>query len=370
MTHRVSLVRPFAPGDIPRVAELHESVLAASRHLSMENRRRYFGKVFLENPWYDDTLPSLVAEGEHGRIVGFLGVLPRRMSWNGRSIKVAIVSQYMVEPSYRGLTGLLLLKTFLAGPQDLSMTDGASHESVKIWKAVGGTDSPLHSIHWTRPLRPMRYGLSLVSPHVPLAAAAAPFCAVLDAVATRLPRSPLRPTTSASGEALTVDAIVDYSQQFLQGAALRPEYDRGSLKWLLEMADQKVSSGELRKVLVRNADAEIIGWYLYYLRPGGNSEVLHIAGRRDHLGEVLDHLFHGAWRDGASAVSGRLEPRFFDDLRGRHCLFHGRGSPVLVHSRQRELVDAVQCGNAFVSRLDGEWWMCFQDGEVNGVGIH
>jgi len=362
MTHRVSLIRPFVLGDIPRVAELHESVLAASSHLSMENRRRYLGKVFLENPWYDDTLPSLVAEEEHGRIVGFLGVLPRRMSWNGRSIKVAIVSQYMVEPNYRGLTGLLLLKTFLAGPQDLSMTDGASHESVKIWKAVGGTDSPLHSIHWTRPLRPLRYGLSLVSPHVPLAAAAAaPFCAVLDGVATRLRRSPLRPTTSASGEELTVDAIMDHAHQFLQGA-LRPEYDRGSLKWLLEMADQKTSSGDLRKVLVRNAGAEIIGWYLYYLRHGGNSDVLHIAGRHNHLGDVLDHLFCDAWRAGATAVSGRLEPRFFDDLRARHCLFHGRGSPVLVHARQRELVETIQCGNAFVSRLDGEWWMCFQEG--------
>src|SRR5882724_13259306 len=190
MTHRVSLIRPFVLGDIPRVAELHESVLAASSHLSMENRRRYLGKVFLENPWYDDTLPSLVAEEEHGRIVGFLGVLPRRMSWNGRSIKVAIVSQYMVEPGYRGLTGLLLLKTFLAGPQDLSMTDGASHETVRIWKAVGGTDSIPHSIHWTRPLRPLRYALSCVSARIPPAALAAPLGRVLDAIATRLPRSP------------------------------------------------------------------------------------------------------------------------------------------------------------------------------------
>src|SRR5207247_2839434 len=155
-------------------------------------------------------------------------------------------------------------------------------------------------------------------PAPPPHAAAAPSCAVLDAAATRLRRSPLRPTTSASGEELTVDAIVDYSQQFLQGAALRPEYDRGSLKWLLEMADQKVSSGELRKVLVRNADAEIIGWYLYYLRAGGNSEVLHVAGRPDHLGAVLAHLFYGACGDGAPARSGGLAPRLCDEHGPRH----------------------------------------------------
>jgi len=359
----MSRVRPFALGDVPRVAELHERVFAESSHLSIEKRRRYLGQVFLENPWYDDALPSLVCEAEGGRIVGFLGVLPRRMSWHGRPIKVAIVSQFMVEPHHRGLTGLLLLKTFLSGPQDLSMTDGATHESARIWKAVGGTDSPLHSIHWTRPLRPVRYGLSLVSEHVPLAAATAgPFCAVVDAIVARMRRSPFWLTTATSGEELTVDAILDSSHQFTPDAALRPEYDRGSLKWLLELAEQKASSGDLRKMLVRNADHEVIGWYLYYLRRGGSSEVLHIAGRHDDLSEVLEHLFYNAWREGALAVSGRLQPGLFDALRARHCLFHDRGSPVLVHSRRRGLVDAVRCGDASLSRLDGEWWMCFQDG--------
>src|SRR2546429_8913351 len=124
------------------------------------------------------------------------------------------------------------------------MPAGASPESVKLGKAVGGAASPLHSIHWTRPLRPLRYGLSLVSPHAPLAAAAAaPFCAVLDAAATRLRRSPLRPTTAAPGEELTVDAIVDYSPQFLQGAALLPEYDRRPLDGLPPRAGHKAHSG-------------------------------------------------------------------------------------------------------------------------------
>ncbi|HEV3215231.1 MAG TPA: hypothetical protein VGZ27_05885 [Vicinamibacterales bacterium] len=360
-------IRPFVLADVSNVAALHASVFAAISHLNMETRRRYLQRVFLENPWYDHTLPSLVGEGENGRIVAFLGVLPRRMSWNGRPVTVAISSQFMVAPDHRGVPGFLLLKAFLAGHQDLSITDGATHESVKIWKAAGGTDSPLHSIHWTRPLRPLQYGLSFVSARASLLRAAGPFCAVVDAIATRMSRSPFRLTTSASGEALTVDLILDYADQFVPRAALRPEYDRASLKWLLEMAGQKASAGNLRQVLVRNADNEVIGWYLYYLTRRGSSEVLQIAGRPDSLGEVLEHLFYHAWREGALAVSGRLDPTFLDALRAKHCLFHGRGSPVLVHSRRRELVDAVRCGDAFLTRLEGEWWMAFQEGERGQV---
>jgi hypothetical protein len=366
----MSRIRPFVLADVSSVATLHESLFAETSHLSMEKRRRYLQHVFLENPWYDDTLPSLVAEGENGRIVGFIGVLPRRMSWNGRPITAAIISQFMVAPDHRGLTGVRLLKTVLAGHQHLSMTDGASHEAVKIWKAVGGTDSPLHSIHWTRPLRPLGYGLSFVSERARLLRGAArPVCAVVDAIAARMRRSPFRFTTPTSGEALTVDLILAYADQFVPRAALRPEYDCTSLKWLLEIAEQKASPGDLRKVLVRNGDHEVIGWYIYYLRRrsrvsmrGVSGEVLQIASRPHRLGEVLENLFYDAWREGAVDVSGRMGLGFLDALRARHCLFHGRGSPVLVHSRCRELVDAIRRGDAFLTRLDGEWWMSFHDG--------
>jgi len=37
--------------------------------------------------------------------------------------------------------------------------------------------------------------------------------------------------------------------------------------------------------------------------------------------------------------------------------FSTNGPPVLIHSRQPELLRAVQQGRAFLSRLEGEWWM-------------
>lgn len=75
---------------------------------------------------------------------------------------------------------------------------------------------------------------------------------------------------------------------------------------------------------------------------------------------VVDHLFYHAWRKGALAVSGRLQADFFEALKAKRCIFHGGGAPLLVYSRQHDLIEAVRAGDAFLTRLDGEWWMPFQ----------
>lgn len=361
----MSLVRRFVPDDIPRVAELHGRVFSGISHLRIEERQRYLRQVFFESPWYDDSLPSLVSEDGHDGIVGFLGVLPSRMSFDGRPIRVAISTQFMVEPGRRGLRGLQLLSAFLSGPQDLSMTDGATNAVLNVWKTLGGTVSLLYNIHWTRVLRPTRYIVSLVAKRAalaPAAAAARPFCTVLDAIATRMRWSPFHLRAPTPAEELTADELLGCFGELAPRAGLRPAYTLGSLKWLFAMAECKTCWGTLRKVLVRNSHGEIIGWYLYYVRHGGIGQVLQIAGRHDAVGEVLGHLFHHAWREGAIAVSGRLQPLFFDALANRHCLFHGDGPRMLIHSRHQQLINAIQCGDAFLTRLDGEWWMPFQDG--------
>ncbi len=360
----MSRVRAFILDDIPRVAELHELVAAGSSRLSMEDRQRYLREIFLDNPWYDDSLPSLVSEEQHGRIDGFLGVLPRPMSLDGRPIRAAISSQFVVRPGQHGLTVFRLAQTFLSGAQDLSMSDGANDVARKLWRGLGGTDSLLHGIHWTRPLRPTRYVASLASKRAtlaPVAAVARPFCTLLDAIATRVRRSPFRLTAPAPAEELTVDALLDCFARHAPRAKLRGEYDRKSLEWLLEMAERKRSLGQLRKVLVRNSAGEVIGWYLYYVMRGGNGEVLQIGGRQETVGDVLEHLFHDAWSRGAIAVSGRLEPTFFDALTAKHCLLQSSAPWMLIHSRHHELVEAILCGDAFMTRLDGEWWMAFQN---------
>lgn len=92
------------------------------------------------------------------------------------------------------------------------------------------------------------------------------------------------------------------------------------------MAAQTKGHGELQKVLVRNQEQEIIGWYLYYLRPGEISQVLQIGATKETINQILDHLFYHAWRRGVGALAGRLDPIFVQEFSDKHCMLN-RGGP-------------------------------------------
>ena len=103
---------------------------------------------------------------------------------------------------------------------------------------------------------------------------------------------------------------------------------------------------------------EIVGWYLYYLNPGGISEVVQIAARDGCFGATLDHLLYHAWQRGAVAVSGQLDPSEIQAFWGRSCVFHHDGASwVLVHARRPDVLEAIHRGDAFMTRLEGEWWI-------------
>ena len=54
---------------------------------------------------------------------------------------------------------------------------------------------------------------------------------------------------------------------------------------------------------------------------------------------------------------GRLDPGSIETLLAERCLMHvGAGSWALVHSRRRELLEPLHRGDAFLTRLEGEWW--------------
>ena len=102
--------------------------------------------------------------------------------------------------------------------------------------------------------------------------------------------------------------LLKCSDTFRHPQLLRPEYSLCSLEWLLERASQVNGHARVQKVAVRNAARELIGWFLYCIHHCGLGEVLQIGSKKTSVDEVLDQLFHHAWRNGGVALRGRLEP--------------------------------------------------------------
>lgn len=359
-------VRPFVQDDIPEVASLYLKVFGKGGNTSRQSQLGYYmEEIFFHNPWRDASLPSLVCEGANRKIVGFLGVIPRRMSIRGRSLRVAVGTSFMVEPaSHRTLTSLELGKAFFAGPQDLSFTDTANDLSRKLWERAGGVAVPIYGIDWIRILRPARYAGNFLGKTRrllrPFMLALSPLCWIADfAAAKKGPYRLRRSELPFSEENVDAKVLVDNLPQLLAGLALRPEYDYASLNWILDKAQQKQTNGRLRMNVVRNAEGQIMGWSLYYLNIGGVSQVLQIVALEKFAADVLDNLFYSAWKQGSSGIYGPGHPRLLREL--SQCCQLTTGGWMLVHSRDSEVLQAIYQCDAFLSRLEGDYWTRFID---------
>lgn len=357
----MTTIRVLAEADVPAAAALFARVYPEHRWTSRAACESYFHEVLFGNPWRDLDLPSWVAE-ESGRLVGLYATLPRRMQLRGRELRVAVGCQFMVDPERRcSLISLQLAQACLSGPQDLTLADGADDQTRRMWSGIGGTVSLLHSLHWTRPLRPARYALSVLEQRaVPAAVtrAARPVAAVADALAARLRPNRFYREAAPTDGALDLEAMLAHLPETLHGNSLQPAYDKRSLAWLLEQAARKTRLGSLRARAVRSGE-RVLGWFLYYLLRGGMSEVVQIAARAGAFDEVLRRLLADAWRQGAAAVRGRLDPRYVQELSARHCWFRWDSTWTLAHSRHADVLAAIAQGDAFISRLEGEWWLRF-----------
>jgi hypothetical protein len=364
-------VRAFKKEDIPQVAELHRAVFATADQASaqlMKRYERYFAQTFLNDAWLDDDTQSLVHEEDQGRITGFFGAIVRRMSFNGRPVRVKLGSQAVVEPGSRGLPGLKLFRGFLEGSHDLFMGDEASVVSRHLWEGFGGTASFLYSMYWLYALRPCRFGRSILTrkkllPGV-LSQAISPVSWTLDGLAAPM----LRKLSSCAEdqvapliqEELTSEKLLSCLGEFAGKRLLYPDYDQHSLDWVLKRAAELARNDCLRKVLLKTERQEIAGWYIYSTEPSEITEVLQLYASRPFAHAVLEHLFRDAESRGAAVLRGRLEPSMVHAFSDKHCLFHVGPSWALFYSPQPDLLHALNRGDAFFSRLEGEWCLHFK----------
>jgi hypothetical protein len=353
-------IRACTPDDIAAVAGLFQSTFRDPRQAAPASLATYLRELFLEHPWYDPEVASQVYVAPDGAVGGFIGVLPLRMVFRGEPIRAGIAGSLMVHnPEENPLAGARLLRSFVTGPQDLSLSETANPLSQRMWERLGGEAVPAYSMEWLRVLQPAGLGLSLLGDWKSPLKLLRPLRVLVDPIATRLVGNPFAlPAATAHSESdadVSNDVLLEAIPKFTERYPLRPDWDAASLGWFLTHAAHKDRHGELFRRMVYGKGREPIGCYLYYTRQHGIAWVLQMLAQPKSADVVVDSLFAHAAQQRSVAIRGRAQPEFLDALLRRSCVFFHRSSMV-VAARRSELVETVRGGHALITGMAGEGW--------------
>ena len=347
---------------LPGVADLFIAAFEKGAAHSAESIVTYFTDLYLGNPWAADDVPSVVAV-DRDRVVGFIGVVPMPVRIDGRVLRVAVGGNFMVDRDHGDpmLAGRLL-RRYLSGPQDLSFTDTASDEAIKLWNGLGGVTCRFSSLRWLVPLRAGALAQAgarrVAGPRT--SSLARPFVNPVD----RASRRRLVPApTSLRVEAADVDRV-HAVMTAVGGVGYAHPDTVHDLAWLVGMCRRKQQFGPLRSIAFVDANGKDAGVALYYPNRGELGQVVLLLATKGRHGEVLDTLLRDAAEHGSAAMFGQADPMFMLALGERVSTYVQRNEFVTVRAGGGADVSAVvprlAAGDIALSRLIGEWWTRMQ----------
>lgn len=371
---KTSGIRPLLREDLPRVVDLYEMIMRPGATRSV-HLHAFFERTLFDHPWADPELPSLVYVDDDGEIVGFLGSSVRRMCFDGRPIRMVCSGHFLAHPrARRQAVGLRLMRACLAGPQDLTISDGSTDAVRRMWEALGGETVHLGCLSFIQAFRPWqlaadyalnRRGLQRLDPLVARVAAGFDFATSRVAHSWVTPEEP-----SGTTEPLTPEGLLQSLSAVTSSLRLYADYDRVYLDWLFdELRDVAArgplwAAGEGRRTVRRGdlwaelvtEEGRVAGWYVCHLRRGGFCRVIQFAATRSGAETVFGQLAYRARLHGAAGIYGRVEPMLFAPLSMRRAVIRVHEGRLLAHARDREIVHSILDGTALLTRMDGEWW--------------
>jgi hypothetical protein len=352
-------ILPFTDPDTFAVAALFWKVFRRECGDPPASLVSHLSALYLRNPWLDGVGPSLVYKVD-GKVVGFIGGIPRPMEFMGKPVSAVVAGNHMVDPDVKNpMVAPRLLKALLGGGQDLTFSDTANDASRRMWGSAGARIATLYSFRWIRILRPAGAAAHFVlkSPKGRgLASLLSPITHVADMGMGRfLNREMTQELPGLERRTLTRETLLEGIKSFGQKRPLRPIYDAGTMEWLLSMASQKKRFGELYSEAVYRGDT-LLGWYIFYHRRGGVCKILQFVAHPRFVAEVFNILGAQALRLGCVAIIAYCDPDHTKTLTHEGCFYFHRHGYMVAHSRDPALAEAFVKGDVFLTRLEGEFW--------------
>jgi hypothetical protein len=351
-------MRALEPGDIPQIVALRRRVFTQSAQESDAALARYYQTVFFENPWYDERYPSLVQEGSSGEIVGFVGAIPRPMLLGAERLTAVTATELMVAPDARGgLVGLKLLRQLFGGIQHVTYSDRGNEGGRALYEGLGGNLALWYSLYWSASVDGSQLNFDTANSGGTrnLAVRAARRASRM---VERLATSPIITANhrATRDEPLTQETITKVMRRLSEKNTLVPEYETHSFDWLMQRLTDTRKYEQVVRAQVIN-DGEPIGFFVYAKWPSGGIDVVQLAAFPGREGHTFDQLVRHSAENGATVLRGRLDRRLAPVIAERGLpLTLGRPWTV-VRSDRPDITAQLLNGNAFLSRLDAEWWI-------------
>ncbi|MEM6991468.1 MAG: hypothetical protein AAF721_13250 [Myxococcota bacterium] len=322
--------------------------------------------MMLDQPSFDGEAPhSLVHEGSDGRIVGFIGVVPRKWKVGDRTLIGATTTGLVVDPEHpdRMLSALWLTRGAHRQGQDFTFVDRPTPTVTKFSASLGGEGYPGHGFNFRLALREHEASRQEFRDRVryrrwwPAVAAVEravrPVTAALD---NRRPRElPTAAQAAVDLEEATAATLHEAR------CALSEHYgpilidDEALAQWQFDYMATYASRGDFRWFVAR-ARGAIVGWVLYYVRDDAPSEVASLVALPNHSAAVSAALIRQAYDDGCSSIFGTVSGAVVHDLLDFGGVVDSTDR-VWVQANHRENQALFRTNRTLITGLEGEVWV-------------
>ena len=359
----MSQVRPLQQSDIVDIAALYQETFCKPRHTPSGRLASCLEEFYLSGPTVDPDIPSLVHVDDRGIVSGFVGVNTVSMIFEGTTLRAAFCGALMVRGREQDpMAGARLLKSFLSGPQDISLSETANKTSLEMSKPLKGISLAPYSLEWMKVLRPAAFACDMALRKSALRKWTVPVARSLDRLGEwsglggGVFRKDIAEKTKAdSVKYVDADEFANSIEILISHYQMRPAWSAPLLQHVVRQAFEKPLYGQPIAALVTAPNGSPLGAFLYHLQAGGVGRVLQILALPSREGKVIDCMLADADRRGAAGLRGRTQPALLEAMLGRGILFANASSTV-VFSRDEAIVDCFRRGRAFVNGIAGESW--------------
>ncbi|MBY3530797.1 hypothetical protein HFN72_33560 [Rhizobium laguerreae] len=359
----MSRVRPLEAADIDQVGALYLETFFKRGKRPSPDLISCLEEFYLCGPTVDPQIPSLVHVNDAGAISGFVGVNVVPMKFSDSRLRAAYGGTLMVRGREQDpMAGARLLKAFLSGPQDISLSETANTTSLEMAKALRGVPFASYSLEWMRILRPAAFACEMALRKSTLRKWALPIARSLDRLhgwsgyaGGRVAKDAVQTTKAERVTQVDPEAFAESVELLTSHYPLRPDWPGLQLRHVVRQAFEKPLYGQPVAALVAASNGSPVGAFLYHLHEGGVARVVQMLALPGREAKVIDCLLVDADRRGAAGLRGRTHPAFLEAMLGRKMLF-ANVSNTIVFSRDKAVVDSFRRGEAFVNGLAGESW--------------